>query len=354
MKAIVADDDEVVLRGLNTVIPWKSLGYDTVLSARNGEEAYRAAVRENPAVILTDIRMPVMDGLELARMVHENMGNATVVIMSAYEDFQYAKSAIRYGVADYILKPIDLDKIRELILQLTRVREREDARRNRIRSVYGGGLEERVARDLKNRDLEDISLFLNLEIHRLAPSSQDRKELCLKLAQTFFSYYETVGVCLNPACKPKADVISQIAESNSYEKIKADLLDLIQNTFRYLDTEKTNHEDAIAAAAKRIIDREYSNNCLSLQYVADKIGVTPARLSVLFRQAFGIHFSSYLARLRIEKSQKLLKDFSLKIEEIGNMVGYTDSHYFAKVFKRSVNLTPSEYRNLSGGSPYVV
>ena len=82
--------------------------------------------------------------------------------------------------------------------------------------------------------------------------------------------------------------------------------------------------------------------------------MTPARLSVLFRQAFGINFSSYLGRLRIEKSQKLLKDFSLKIEDIGNMVGYSDSHYFAKVFKRSVNLTPSEYRNISGGSPYVV
>lgn len=353
MKAIVVDDDEVVLQGLNMVIPWGDLGYDRVISAKNGEEAYRKAVCENPDVIITDIRMPVMDGLELSRRVHETMDYVAIIIMSAYEDFQYAKSAIQYGVADYILKPIDLDKIRQLNQRLTRIREKKYARGNMLRSLYSGELEARITADLKNADLGDIELFLNGEIRRLVPSASDRKELCLKMADALFTYYESMGVCLNKICKSKEEVIADISETNSYEESRIKILKLFHDVFEFLSTEKAKHEDVLASAARHIVDQEFSSSSLSLQYVADRIGVTPCRLSVLFREAFGINFSSYLARLRIEKSQNLLRDLSLKIEDIGGMVGYSDSHYFAKVFKRSVNLTPSEYRNISGGHPYV-
>lgn len=352
MKAIVVDDDEIVLQGLNQVIPWSSLGFETVISAKNGDEAYRRALTSNPDVIITDIRMPVMDGLELSCKIHETLDSVFIIIMSAYEDFQYAKSAMQYGVSDYILKPIDLEKIGQLTQRLRQIREKKRTQKDFICSLYNKKLGESVAQALQKTDVNEMTSFLDRNVFQLASSSSDMKKLCLKLIDILFLHFKTIGVGLENVCPPKEGIFARIVELGSGGEIRGYTESLFRKVFRFLTEEKSNHEEAVASAAKRIVDREYTDSSLSLQCVADRVGITPSRLSVLFRQVFGINFSSYLARLRIEKSQVLLRDVSLKIEDIGSMVGYSDSHYFAKVFKRSVSLTPSEYRNISGGTPY--
>lgn len=350
MKAIVVDDDEIVLQGLNTVIPWGGLGFDTVLSAKNGEEAYRKAAAAHPDVVVTDIRMPVMDGIELARKIHETSDNVSIIIMSAYEDFQYARSAMQYGVSDYILKPIDLEKIDQLVQRLTQIRDRKHAKSSVMRSIYGGDFEARISKDIREGCLDDIISFLDGQARRIAPAGIDMKELCLKLVDILFTYYKSIGLSLEPFCGSRSDVTAKLVELDDPEEICKAALGLFRDVFRFVEKEKASHEAMLAAAAKRMVEKEFTSSSLSLQDVADRIGVTSSRLSVLFRQAFGVNFSNYLAGLRIAKAQELLKDLSLKIEDIGGMVGYADSHYFAKVFKRAVNLTPSEYRNISGGT----
>lgn len=347
MKAIVVDDDEVVLQGLHTVIPWDTLGFCEVISAKNGEEAYQKAVAENPDVIITDIRMPVMDGLDLARKIHETMDGVSVIIMSAYEDFEYARSAMRYGVSDYILKPIDLDKINQLVLRLKEIRDVKSARSNVMRNLYNGDLKARIFEDLKEGLLDDIETLLKQYSEHA--SIEDVRSMCLKLVELLFSYYENIGLNLNAVRSFQLEAIDKIMELKSAQEICSVTHCLFCDIFTFVSKEKADREAILANAAKQMMEQEFANCSFSLQYVADKLGVTPSRLSVLFHKAFGVNFSSYLAQVRITKAQELLKDFSLKIDEIGSMVGYTDSHYFAKVFKRVVNLTPSEYRNVSGG-----
>lgn len=107
-KVLLVDDEIFVRKGLRNLIDWESLGYEICDEADNGQEALEKIKQLEPDLVIADIRMPVLDGLELIRTVTEEGGHSpTFIIVSGYHDFQYAQRALRYGVHDYILKPID-------------------------------------------------------------------------------------------------------------------------------------------------------------------------------------------------------------------------------------------------------
>lgn len=119
LQILLVDDEENIREGLRYLIDWEEEGYRVIGTACNGAEAYKICQENQVDVILTDIRMPIMDGLELAKKVYYEMEDTVVIIMSAYKDFSYAQEAIRYRVQSYISKPI---VSRELCLELNRIR----------------------------------------------------------------------------------------------------------------------------------------------------------------------------------------------------------------------------------------
>ncbi|WP_336788165.1 response regulator transcription factor [Paenibacillus sp. MMO-177] len=107
-KVLLVDDEIFVRKGLRNLIDWETLGYDICDEAGNGQEAIEKIELLKPDLVIADIRMPVLDGLELIRKItEEGVYSPTFIIVSGYHDFQYAQRALRYGVHDYILKPID-------------------------------------------------------------------------------------------------------------------------------------------------------------------------------------------------------------------------------------------------------
>jgi len=107
-KVLLVDDEVFARTGLRGLIPWNRLGFEIVAEAANGEEALQLIQEEQPDLVVTDIRMPVLDGLELIRTVKEReIANPRFIIISGYNDFKYAQQAVRFGVEDFILKPID-------------------------------------------------------------------------------------------------------------------------------------------------------------------------------------------------------------------------------------------------------
>nr|WP_154959058.1 response regulator [Paenibacillus xylanexedens] len=108
LKVLLVDDEMYIRKGMHELIDWHSLGMEIAGEAENGLEALNKAECLHPDVIITDIRMPILDGLELIRAVDKSPTLEPVfIIISGYHDFKYAQQAIRYGVQDYILKPID-------------------------------------------------------------------------------------------------------------------------------------------------------------------------------------------------------------------------------------------------------
>lgn len=115
MKVLLVDDEIFTIHMLQTVIPWKSMGLEVIGYAQNGEEAYEKTVKENPEIIISDIRMPGMDGLEFLKKVHNYNPGIKTILMSAYADFSYVKEGMRYGCSDYILKPVDEEELEQTL-----------------------------------------------------------------------------------------------------------------------------------------------------------------------------------------------------------------------------------------------
>ena len=121
LKIFLAEDEVIVRETIKRMIPWEELGFELVGEAADGEMALPLLIRQKPDLLITDIKMPFMDGLTLAKLAKKELPELKIVILSGYDDFNYAKQAINIGVEDYLLKPITKNA---LIERLSEIRSR--------------------------------------------------------------------------------------------------------------------------------------------------------------------------------------------------------------------------------------
>lgn len=114
-RILLVDDEPIILRSLQVVIPWEQLNIEIVGTARNGEEALQLAKEWQPDIVLCDIRMPIIDGIMVMKEVMNDDPSVIFIILSGYGEFEYAREAIRQGAFDYLLKPIDHDELNSVI-----------------------------------------------------------------------------------------------------------------------------------------------------------------------------------------------------------------------------------------------
>lgn len=128
IKVFLVEDEMVIRRGIKNSIDWEKEGYIFCGEASDGELAYPMIIKEKPDILITDIRMPFMDGLELCKLVKKELPNIKILILSGYDEFDYAKEAIRLGVTEYLLKPISSGKLLEVLNGVSESirREKED------------------------------------------------------------------------------------------------------------------------------------------------------------------------------------------------------------------------------------
>jgi two-component system response regulator YesN len=120
LKALLVDDETKIIQNLQIVISWQKLGIDVVGHAGNGLQALSAVKAYDPDIILCDIRMPVMDGIAFLRELRAYGSKAKVIMLTGYQEFEYARSVIKYQVREYFLKPIDYDELESLLSDIAR------------------------------------------------------------------------------------------------------------------------------------------------------------------------------------------------------------------------------------------
>ena len=114
-RVVLVDDEALILRGLSTVIPWKDMGCEVVGTATNGRAGLELIRKLNPDILFTDIRMPNMDGLTMLAALGSEFPRMQTAVLTAYRDFDYARQAITLGVCCYLLKPSDLNELKETL-----------------------------------------------------------------------------------------------------------------------------------------------------------------------------------------------------------------------------------------------
>ena len=142
-KVLLVDDETLIREAISENIQWEEMGFSFMGACENGKQAIEAIEKEQPDLLLTDINMPFVDGMELTKFVYENYPDTKVIIISGFDEFEYAKNAVKYQVLEYILKPITPMEFSETLLRVKKMfDERKENQRDmkKIRSAYVSNL----------------------------------------------------------------------------------------------------------------------------------------------------------------------------------------------------------------------
>lgn len=163
-NVFLVDDDHFVRKGLLRLIDWEKCGFKVCAEADNGEDALGLIQEKKPDLVVTDIRMPVLDGLELIKSTVESTNlKPNFVIVSGYNDFKYAQQAMRYGVQDFILKPIDKDEFEKTLIRLAdKLRTEKEWKINREKRVALTALEEILIGETNEENCTILQQKLNI------------------------------------------------------------------------------------------------------------------------------------------------------------------------------------------------
>ena len=531
LKVFLVEDESVVREGLRDNIPWQDYGFTFAGEAGDGEMALPLIRKTQPDVLITDIRMPFMDGLSLCHIVRQEFPNIKIIIMSGFDDFEYAKRAVNEGVDQYLSKPVTrrmmkqaLEDIREKIdsereqlgyasrYQLESREYEQLQRRNFLENVFGGRLcVEEIYEGAGRLNLQIDASCFNLILYSVGGTPDEEKEggPADQIEETLAAYFlrfpqyilsrwslntfcvivkgerEEVGEytrrglqeitrvcggeesrevwyaaagkpverfsalrdCYNEmnhafACRfwiPKQHILTsetaahyrEETDEGSLESLDVSQVDpviissFLENgqkdeteefTTGYLSTlqdvlkskmfrgylmlsirfnvisfvkkfgvsqeeflrslpgeirdfdintgEMYSYVERLLLAALDIrdkasndrssrllkdalsyINQHYTDEQLSLNTVAEAVGVSGSYFSASFSREMNMTFVEYITRKRMDRAKELLQTRGMHTQEVAAAVGYKDPHYFSFVFKKTQGISPKEYRN---------
>ena len=391
LRVLIADDEPKIRKGLRTAIDWRALGMEVVAEAEDGEMALERARVFCPDLLLVDICMPFLNGLELIGRLKETAPDCLVIVVTGHDEFAYAQQALRLNVFDYILKPIQCDHLREVLRKagesLAVARRKSEYTRwaGRQLQKYMPYIRERFLNEWVDGRLSDVEIreqlsffeldiapasgMLLIKVEQAALAERDRQlmlfavqniaeELCEPWRPTAFrNNQDHIVVILSLPPMPlwhtlpktmAAAVEKYLALAAHVVQAGAEGRERAPGAYQELFREITREENwtPMVALCKAYIDTHYAMETLSLQDVASEIGISPAYLSRLMRQELGASFIDYVIQVRTNKASALLRDPFVKIGDVAKMVGYSSQHYFSTAFKKKTGLSPGEYRKV--------
>ncbi|MDQ2084872.1 response regulator [Herbivorax sp. ANBcel31] len=168
LRVLLVDDEPFVFEGLRIMVDWEKYGFSICGEASNGEDALEIIKTGNPHLVITDIRMPVMDGIQLIKSVYEDSNlRAKFIILSGYNDFDYAKKAMKYGVNSYILKPLDEDELNQAVKkagnQIQEERKKEESRNNQLSFVAENAINSILKGNAKDSEIKRANFMLDIK-----------------------------------------------------------------------------------------------------------------------------------------------------------------------------------------------
>lgn len=318
-KVMIIEDETTVRRGIVLTIDWFSLGCMIVGEAANGEEGLELVLRLSPDIVVTDVKMPRMDGVEMIQKLRQAGCRSRFIILTAYSDFKYAQSALRLGVNDYLLKPLKDGELEEAVRTLVRTASGSGTG---MASGPGGNL---VTENLAGGNQAGEGQGSG----NLAPWGQNAG------SQTPWS--QNAGNLAPWGQDTRSRAASALESLAAAFPIYG---------FR---TDRTTQNRYVEAAI-RYIHCHYQED-ISISTVSHELEISEGYLSRMFKKETNYTFTNYLIYYRLRLAMELLMDCRMKVYEVADRVGYSDTAYFSAQFKKIVGLSPSEYQGRVGSVP---
>ncbi|WP_088042571.1 response regulator [Bacillus sp. EAC] len=208
-KVAIVDDDRIIRKGLSSVIPWTEHGFELVGVGADGEQGLEIIKEHDPHIVISDIQMPFMDGLEMTKAIKEHNPKTKVILLTGYEDFKYAHEAIKLKAFDYLLKPVETSELIEKLKQASLELELELQKENHINESQNY-LQQQFLKRLSLNDLTNEEIIKELSIVGLEPSGTHIAALYVKMDQADFAHrtnMETVKESIMEHCREILDLL---------------------------------------------------------------------------------------------------------------------------------------------------
>jgi YesN/AraC family two-component response regulator len=342
-KVLLVEDEVFVRESVKEIIDWEKWGFTVIGEVGTGTEALAFIEREHPHLVITDIVMPEMDGIELLRRTREAGLSTKFVMLTCMNELNYAIQAMEYGATSYILKLSmsvgdlrnTLDKVSKELQEQERTRFHAPA----AEAVLPWEQEKEFYQAFENGNTERCKLLLDAMWQRFRQGG-------VPLATV-----RHVAERLSETCHRIADQpfrAEDIMETRSIDGLLAHLADNVQRLAARLA--KTTGEWTSHPEINKIIAyiHEHYEQDITVKMMARYVIMSENYVSALFRKKTGKNLIGYLHEVRINKAKAYIENTDLPIHEIGRLVGFVNDNYFIRIFKRFTNLTPSQYRELHG------
>lgn len=347
ITVFLVEDEFVIREGIRKNIDWESQGLTLCGDAADGELAWEEIQKKNPDIVITDIRMPFMDGLELSRLIKENMPQVEIIVLSGHEEFEYAKECIRIGVSEYLLKPISRE---ELLARVNVIAEkvREKRMEQTTPKVDMNQVDkEKVIDFLRFGAPEEADGFIDELIEKMGDGMQSQ---IFRQYMTMDIYYSTIRF-LDEIGVPKDEqegLSVDLGVLESYDLTVAGIKKLVREACELRGFVRNSRHSEVVDKVLRYVEEHYKDEELSLNQVADYVSFSANHLSTVFHQEYGQSFVKYLTDFRMNKAKKLLRETGMRSSDVCYEVGYKDPHYFSSIFKKTQGITPTQYREGKG------
>ena len=331
LSVYIVDDEKLIRDGMKKLLKWEENGFIICGEAANGKDALQEILEITPDIVLTDLRMPVMDGLTLAAILSQKAPSVEVVIITGYDEFEYAKEAVRSGVFDYLLKPVSQQELLDSMLRL------KQKIQNRGIS-YPFEEEGQLLQAIRENNGENAILALDSMFYKFRIAMARKSEMhkiCQKILTELDITYRAVRGPKAIAVRPEP------AESCSAEELEQAVRDYVGKIFIFSSVDSS---DLLVEKLKRYLENHYQEN-ISLKMLEDEFYFNASYISRIFKIKTGENYSDYLLKLRIARAKELLESSNYSIRQISEMVGFSSSKYFSKVFKDMEGRQPVSYRN---------
>lgn len=348
VRILIVDDEPEIVEGLTLLLTSQSPEYRVVGRARDGLEGFDMAIELHPDIIITDIRMPQASGLDMIRDIEAYEPRTEYILISGYADFEYARRAMAYGVQYFLTKPIDEE---ELFADIEKIRKKWEPQENfaEMADLFSEEMLQALEEAMLLRDPNGIreavsALFGVLRSYQERLSPENIRMLCLNLVLYGTRKYPHAALRINSYLGRNVLSSRSASRMSSLEELENWTVNLLKGAGEILEGEEAGGKRDLIAEAKVYIQENYARN-ISLNDIAARFYVNPFYFSQLFKKKTGTTYQKYLTELRMKRAEVLLRETDLKVYEICEQVGYTDTNYFSKLFERSTGKKPSAFRN---------
>lgn len=335
INILIADDDVDVRTGLAEVLRQNVLNINIVAVCKNGKEILDIVKNHQIDLIISDVKMPEMSGLQMSREVHALHPDIQIILISAYAEFGYAQEAMQYGVRHYILKPMTYDKIDEICSIINKISEEKENHNSFRDMVHELSFRNMIKKAFESKSREDILAVFEIVDNKRVPSS-DFYLYIISILKELLAEKDAEHILYG-------EELSAVEFKNDENEYREFVLGCYEKLQDFMKTKEVG-EMSLFERIKNYVDTNFTSVSCSTCDIAENFNISEVYLCRIFKQNKQRTLMDYIVDKRIELAKTLLEDDLLLTRDVALKVGYENEKYFYSVFKKRVGISPSQYK----------